>query len=348
MSRRGKRSRQPAEGQQQIDFDRGAQLAVLREIELPERLTGLGASVSPATAMSVLRAIDDHQRDGSKCWPSLETLAKACKLKSIKTVRRAIAALESLGLLTTWEERDERGWRRKCYRIEWLTVFTWGCEPAPDTASVPIPAREPSASTEQEIRQNSPPMDIVTGPVDIESQPVDIESHALFRTAQEAPTPTANGPLSRPGWVQVEQRLRDLGVKRFDLAVDAARKHVDPLAVLAICDFFETFVRSDEHGPGHLYVRVLTARTWMDPSEGWPEPKAKSSPEVLCDRESRFGSALDAMTDADLVALVERADNVTRQMVRLGGMRNCRQESSTRHRLLRVLEESLNEGRGHG
>jgi hypothetical protein len=98
-----------------IDYDRGTQLAMLRDAELPA-LRG----VSAVTAKAVLRIIDDHARRAGECWATQETIRQQIGARSIKTVKRAIAALVDLSLITCDRRSLHRG-RMSCnhYKIVW-------------------------------------------------------------------------------------------------------------------------------------------------------------------------------------------------------------------------------------
>lgn len=76
----------------------------------PNPKTGLVDVVAHSTLKFVLLAIADHaSKDGSNAWPSNETLSKQTAL-SIRTVQKATARLEELGLIVKEIQRggDER------------------------------------------------------------------------------------------------------------------------------------------------------------------------------------------------------------------------------------------------
>ena len=65
----------------------------------------------PASLVSTLTAIAKHANVADwECWAALDTLA-AMTRHNERTVRRKIAALESLGIITTRLRYDDRGYR---------------------------------------------------------------------------------------------------------------------------------------------------------------------------------------------------------------------------------------------
>lgn len=92
---------------------RGEQLMALRALQLPALKAGT-VVVSGGVAKSVLRAIDDY---GAKCWASAETIAsETCW--PVKTVRRALGALERAGFLRI----QHRSGQTSHYSIQWQKV----------------------------------------------------------------------------------------------------------------------------------------------------------------------------------------------------------------------------------
>ena len=130
--------------------DRGQQLMALRHLQLAN-LTASGQRVSAGVAKAVLRAIDDH---GAQCWASQETLARETCFDR-QSVRRAIAALESAGLLTVTQ------------RVGASSVITinWGA-----VSQSNIPPEEPlSVSSTRGICEIPPPLSVRYGGVSVRS-----------------------------------------------------------------------------------------------------------------------------------------------------------------------------------
>lgn len=103
------------EQQTTIEWERGTQLAILRDAVLP---TGTG--VAPITLKAVLRAIDDHARRAGDCYATQETIAQIINAGNVRTIKRAIAVLLKMSLITC--ERRKLGYGRLTvnhYRIVW-------------------------------------------------------------------------------------------------------------------------------------------------------------------------------------------------------------------------------------
>ena len=101
--------------QQEFDWSRGRQLAILRDCVLPEGLQGKdGSSVSQAKAKALLKLIDDYAR-GRTAFVSLETLVEKSQMGR-RTVIRATQALHALSLLIVVKDG-----RRRCnrYTLVW-------------------------------------------------------------------------------------------------------------------------------------------------------------------------------------------------------------------------------------
>jgi hypothetical protein len=103
------------EQQTTIQWERGTQLAMLRDAVLPA-----GTGVAAITLKAVLRAIDDHARRVGECYATQETIAKCINATNTRTIKRAIGVLLDLSLITC--ERRKIGIGRitvNHYRIVW-------------------------------------------------------------------------------------------------------------------------------------------------------------------------------------------------------------------------------------
>ena len=139
--------------QQQLDFDRGSQLALLRDAQLPARTAKDGRGVSAAVQKAVLRVIDDHGR-GSEAWIGYETIA-AESSHGVRTVKRAVEALIAASLLIAQPRRCPAGVVVNHYRIVWSELALLRrtrdqAPPAPAQHGAPaighVPAAVPLAS----------------------------------------------------------------------------------------------------------------------------------------------------------------------------------------------------------
>src|SRR3954469_7317498 len=89
---------QPDDGpQKQIDFQRGEQLRLLRDSQLPPFRTKDGNGISPIVMKSVLKAVDEFAR-GRVCTAAVDSLARVACV-SRRHCMRTLEALTELGLL---------------------------------------------------------------------------------------------------------------------------------------------------------------------------------------------------------------------------------------------------------
>jgi hypothetical protein len=107
--------------QRRFDFSRGAQLAALRALRLPDGIPRSGSKVRASTLLAVLRVIDDRAGKNGAQWWDQATLGKQAGISS-RTVSKAMQVLESMNLI---EKIDTRrgGARRLVVSINWQTVF---------------------------------------------------------------------------------------------------------------------------------------------------------------------------------------------------------------------------------
>ncbi len=114
------------EKQPPINWTRGAQLSVLRQVKFSEFYELDEGSerrkVRSVYVASVLRAIDDFAREISWCTASYPTLATHCHCSRTQ-VTRAITVLDQLGLIVKQTYRDAGGHRRTKIRIHWDSVL---------------------------------------------------------------------------------------------------------------------------------------------------------------------------------------------------------------------------------
>ncbi|TWT47067.1 hypothetical protein KOR42_41790 [Thalassoglobus neptunius] len=311
--------------QQGLDWNRGAQLRALNEYPFPKRLRGYGRPVSRATAASVLRMIDDHQREKEEAWPSLETMA-ACVRLSTKTVQRAIDALRSIGLVTVWNETTKRGHPLLKVAINWDVVF--GCRPEPK----PKRARRPGARKKNRSATHRPgarstknPEDTVAQPEDIETDPEDTVSLAPYKNRPENRTREASPPsppkvssASAASWEEVEEELYRRGVQAYDAAIRSASRFVDADHVLAIIAAFDQ-LRTPSWRPGALFVRVQKARTWLEPTDGWVNGEQQQldfdrEQQLAIERQQR--ERVESLSDSEFREIV-RCNETLQSMARM-------------------------------
>lgn len=338
-----RRTRQPLEDQQPLDWDRGAQLTALLSVPLPDRITGLGSAVSRMTAVLFLRTIDDFQRDHASAWPTLGTIAQGMQC-SVKTVQRCIDALESLGLITVFNGVHPDGSPRLEIAINWPAIF--GAPPAPDSARSMRrrggPGRQPNPAQREHSRR-SIPMDSVTDPVDILSKPVDILSVALLknRPKNRPPQPCAQASAAQSAsWGAVEVELSQCGVTQWNLAIREARTYgADPGQVLEVIAHYRRHAAAHGWTARELYYRVGRTRPLIGAEADWPARKGSQPAAAAIDLEARQGATLAALDETQLRELVAVGDAVLRTWAatvrRLGDLK---QMPDARRKLLQLLE----------
>ena len=108
--------------QRRFDFPRGAQLAALRALRLPDGIPRSGSKVRASTLLAVLRVIDDRSGKNGEQWWDQGTIGTQAGLSS-RTVSKAMQVLESMDLITKTDTR-RGGARRLVVSINWQTVFS--------------------------------------------------------------------------------------------------------------------------------------------------------------------------------------------------------------------------------
>jgi hypothetical protein len=107
--------------QRRFDFPRGAQLAALRALRLPDGIPRSGSNVRASTLLAVLRVIDDRSGKNGEQWWDQGTIGKQAGISS-RTVSKAMQVLESMDLIAKTDTR-RGGARRLVVSINWQTVF---------------------------------------------------------------------------------------------------------------------------------------------------------------------------------------------------------------------------------
>ena len=254
---------QQAAHQQEFDFTRGSQLAMLREARLPTHM-----KVSGMALKAVLKAIDDFGR-GRPAFAGRAAIARCANLRP-RQVSNAIAALLDLSLIVRERQRSVRG-RPNQLRIVWTELAVL-CQPShpshPATVSQQT-ATMPLATKPANPLATMPTMPAVTIPnrnflSEPATMPERVEDRE-FRAAELGATDDARlgataaplgamrarlGAIRRPpyplealetnlnrlllpprqetppeGWQEVENLLRSFGLGTAANIVAAARQH---------------------------------------------------------------------------------------------------------------------------
>lgn len=116
--------------QQELDFDRGSQLGIIRRFarSLPPYVQGTDARISKQMVIAVVRAIDDHADDKKRrlCSCSAATIAKETGI-STKTIGRVIRWLRDNDMLIVQRTKTVN-----LYRLAWSNLKP-ECEQKPDS-----------------------------------------------------------------------------------------------------------------------------------------------------------------------------------------------------------------------
>ena len=140
--------------QQQLDFDRGSQLALLRDAVLPSRTAKDGRGVSAAAQRAVLRVIDDHGR-GHEAWLGFETIALESS-HGVRTVKRAVEVLAAASLLIVQPRRCPAGVVCNHYRIVWSELALLRRPARENDTPAPVRLGAPTSGHESAVRLASP------------------------------------------------------------------------------------------------------------------------------------------------------------------------------------------------
>lgn len=98
-------------------FSRKEQLDALEDLHL----TSMGG-VSAITLKAVLASIEGHARGEGQCWATQETIKREIGAKNVRTVKRAVKALQAANMITC--ERIVLGWGRwvNHHKIIWQEI----------------------------------------------------------------------------------------------------------------------------------------------------------------------------------------------------------------------------------
>ena len=256
----------PKSDKRQTSFDysmRGHRLRLLNRIVLPTM-----ASTSPAAMTAVLAALDDHARDDPTCRLRVATIAQDKKLGE-RSIYRALAALESLGLL----ERTYTG-RSSRYRIIWSRVADF--DPKTDEENVSTVADQGC----HHGRPALPPWQTRTDTVADQPCHDGRPTEAPLEAQQEPPPPNV--------WEEAEAAVAAVpGILKPRTAIAAARgAGVGPAYVVACVRFWRSTGGALEVGA--LVDRLRESHPSRDPADPltWHPPRPPSA---------REGRALDVL-----------------------------------------------------
>ena len=296
--------------QRELDFERGAQLRLLRA-PLPDSVEIVEGKASrcvlASTMRSVLKEIDDFARDGL-CWASAKTIAENLNFNE-RTVRRATRALESLSLICKTRKWSATAGRvLNHYNIVWseLAVREARFKQQDQTDPVTRP-NGPNDQTKRTrgTRPNGPGVQNQADPGSDKTPketpketltPPHPQNHAgcegvrvlEFSKAETTSTDVAIGVASTdahpastdatdsdsPTWFDVEGMLATAGIQAYRRVTKDLRQRVSIAHVLAIVKFFNE-QPTGAYGPNALYCRLVKAHPCVSPEDGWPKPRSQ-------------------------------------------------------------------------
>lgn len=252
--------------QKELDFNRGAKLAILRRVA--ER------NVLSSRMLLVLRAIDDRARDQQTTTMTLAEIG-AYAGQSRETAKRGVADLVRNSLLIKTPVVNGTGKQANEYRIIWSQLNAIGdgerfdlVRKQKQPSDVPPPAEAtqvvipPTGQIEPEPGHPDP-SDGSHGPADL--------GHC-DPSLYTAPS-SANIPPLPEYWDRLEGDLTFLGVGAAGAAIRAARDrgcHPDDIARLI--DHVRR--KPGAWGPGAIFRRIQAATPGGDPATGWPTESA--------------------------------------------------------------------------
>lgn len=264
--------------QQIIDWTRAAQLALLRDVMVPDRVIK-GSTVSGALQTAVLKCIDDHAGRSGECWVGYNRLAAITRY-SIRSVKRAIAALEDASLIIVLTKLAPCGVVVNHYRIVWteldLLPRVGSSRPVPDR---PQPS-ERSAMVSERSATMSDQSAMVSRP-ECHGDTQTADRSAMKRNEPPPPTPPkSDGGGGGVSWNQVVEEWRQRIGQIAVLAREAQATGISPeeflCRVRAAWEMaVHPFNRQSLRKPAGAVVHWLRMGAW--PVDGLIDPRDQAA-----------------------------------------------------------------------
>ncbi len=255
--------------QTQMPFDRGERFALLRASRQRIALElGRGA----ASAIALAEAVVGRSGGREGCTATSELLAFDLS-RSTRTVRRAAAALESLGILIVEENIGGGGQRANQYAIDWDVVRRLSLKDV-----------EPGESGPGGRNDRAPGRNDRAPGHDDRAPGHDVSAHKeLSRKSpvlKEPPPPRKTE--GQDAWMAVVVEVRKCGVSDAQAAVDAARSAgATAEDVQAVTSHW--LARRPAWKAGALKWRIERAGEGLAADEGWPPvSEAARKQERIC------------------------------------------------------------------
>lgn len=241
------------------------------------------------------------------------------------TARRWVDKGVRLGLLTCEERRYQRGGQRThALAIDWDSVRRLALDPERTGAAPAAPPAERGSRMHHRGSKARRRGSNLLPPIK--------EDQSCLQSSPSVAPPAPQGEGG--GWEEFARRLEGLGLARASQALAAARSGgADLAAVAAVLAHWEG--RPGAWGLGALYVRLGKTRPGSDPAADWPpaseawlraearrrrdaadaaaaRQRAEREATLAAERrrdaelEAAHGPAVDALTDAELHALLGR------------------------------------------
>ncbi len=252
--------------QLKINFTRGDQLGLLREVQLS------------MLQKAVLRVIDDS---GSECFKSQDTIAVEVGVKRRETVGRAIAELTRLSLITVDLKKSRYGKVTNHYRVVWneLQLLVARQRNQSQTRKVI------TALNDETSRVQSPPSDVTSALTDVTFTRSDVTLNATDVTfKRDRCDPTSHNTQLNPqdpppnsqceeGWGEVEKALSIFGIALHVETALAVRDLVDSAGrrrCPADVDRLLRYATEKRLGPGLVRLFCTGKKPWPPAAEGSP------------------------------------------------------------------------------
>ena len=235
--------------QQQIDFSRGEQLAMIRHARL---VPPPGHRVTSATLKAALKAIDDFGR-GRTCYATQETIASSTGYRSRSTIQRAVAALQELSVIAVATKASPAGLVCNHYTIVWSELALLTDDALAPTDDALGPTDDALALSDDAC---------------VHHPRSAFKRKGLTATTREAKT-----------WEAAEVELKNAGIIfASDFRAEAQTLGRSPGEVIAAVATYLAN-RANLHSPGALFV-------WLR-SGVWPSPDVRTPAEAAAARAKR-------------------------------------------------------------
>lgn len=188
----------------EINWERGTQLAILRECQLPCVESPDGKRCSAAALKSILRVIDDHG-GGREAWLAFETISREAGI-SVRHAKRCVACLVEISVVIVERRRATCGVVCNHYRIVWTELDLRRPGRVQRVAPPEAPVPPPSAKTETIRGTSSAYVEACTARVERVMRPPERSATARDQSALGADQSALGSRPKCPGVTQSAPR----------------------------------------------------------------------------------------------------------------------------------------------